>query len=261
MAKKICYQCSTENEEHYSFCKYCGAPLPVVDRAETNSVPTSQRPQATPYDTEYDGISGKELAIYVGKNADKIMPKFFAMQLMGKRTSFCAPVLWLGFFFGFFGMAFWFFARKLYKLGLVLALCGLILAGADIAVNYNAYHTLFTETAQLFAAAVESGANPELLIADYSRLVGNFATAINPIVSNINSYIGGLVMPIIMSFYAFDIYKTKAVREIKRIKSAFPDDGLVLNRINMAGGRADAMVLIPLALNILSSMLIIVTFF
>ena len=92
-------------------------------------------------------------------------------------------VLWLGFFFGFFGMAFWFFARKLYKLGLVLALCGLILAGADIAVNYNAYHTLFTETAQLFAAAVESGANPELLIADYSRLVGNFATAINPIVS------------------------------------------------------------------------------
>ena len=87
MAKKICYQCSTENEEHYSFCKYCGAPLPVVDRAETNSVPTPQRPQATPYDTEYDGVSGKELAIYVGKNADKIMPKFFAMQLTARKTA------------------------------------------------------------------------------------------------------------------------------------------------------------------------------
>ena len=266
MAEKNCIRCATKNEEHYKFCKYCGAPLPVVDRAGEQFVYPNLQPandNVSPESIDYDGVSGKELSAYIGKNADKIMPKMFAMQLTGKKTSFCVPVLVLGLLFGFFGMAFWFFSRKMVKAGAILIACAIVLTAGDALLNYQTNKTVVNDIMALYATIFES---PESITEEWINSQANSITlsykdSYNPVVSLVNDYAGGLILPVILGIYALGIYKRKALKEITAIKQNSQDDGLTNIRISLAGGRSAGLVFVPIAFMVLPSALMVIPLF
>lgn len=259
MAEKICVQCKTKNEEHYSFCKYCGAPLPVVDRFDTgenqtHTAYTYPQPQATS-NIDYDGVTEQELALYVGKNCHKIMPKFFAMQLVNKKTSWCFPVFLLGLVFGFFGMAFWFFSRKMIKVGAILAACGILFTVSDSAINADTNKAFLNELFSSGQAVISGNIDENQLNENINHALQEYEKNYNPLFSYANSYIGETIMPIIMAFFALGIYKTKAIKDILKIKQANNEDGLDNLRIQAVGGQSAALVIIPVVLMILSGAL------
>lgn len=266
MAEKTCIRCATKNEEHYKFCKYCGAPLPVVDRAgEQFAYPNLQPASnpASPESIDYDGVSGKELSAYIGKNANKIMPKMFAMQLTGKKTSFCAPVFVLGILFGFFGMAFWFFSRKMVKAGAILIACALVLTAADALLNYQTNKTFANDVVALYTTIFE---NPQSITEEWindeiNSVTLSYQDNYNPAVSLVKEYAGGLILPVILGIYALGIYKRKAIREITAIKQKSEDDGLTDMRIALAGGRSAGLVFVPIIFMIFEPALIVASLF
>ena len=256
MTEKICVQCKTKNEEHYSFCKYCGASLPVVDRFDTeeNQAHTAYeyaQPERTS-NIDYGGVTEQELALYVGKNSHKIMPKFFAMQLVNKKTSWCFPVFLLGLVFGFFGMAFWFFSRKMIKVGVILAVCGILLTASDATINAHTNKEFIVDLFSSYEAAVIGNIDQAQLNNNINLALEEYEKNYNPVFSYANSYIGETILPIIMAFFALGIYKTKAIKDILKIKQANNEDDLDNLRIQDTGGQSIALVIIPVALMILS---------
>ncbi|MBO5909671.1 MAG: zinc ribbon domain-containing protein [Clostridia bacterium] len=256
MTEKICVQCKTKNEEHYSFCKYCGASLPVVDRfdKEENQTHTAYK-YAQPENTsniDYGGVTEQELALYVGQNSGKIMPKFFAMQLVNKKTSWCFPVFLLGLAFGFFGMAFWFFSRKMIKVGAILAACGVLLTVSDAAINADTNKAFVGDLLSSYEAVISGNLDQTQLKNNINLALKEYEKNYNPVFSLATSYIGETVLPVIMAFFALGIYKTKAIKDILKIKQANNEDDLDNLRIQDTGGQSIALVIIPVALMILS---------
>lgn len=136
--KNICPVCGTENEEEYLFCKNCGAPL--MNETEKHSEHTYD--QGTNYAGGYSGgfygqmypetmggVPSTDIVLFVGKQADKICPKFAKMYITDTKTSWCWPVAILSFLFGPFGASFWLFYRKMYKIGAILAAIGTVTLG------------------------------------------------------------------------------------------------------------------------------------
>lgn len=276
MAKKICVQCRTENAEHYRFCKNCGASLPVVDQINPGAFEYKRtehysRPSGQPETYQYDGVSGEELATYIGTNSEKIMSKFFSMQLVGKKTSWCWPVFLFGILFGFFGMAFWFISRKMFKIAAVLAALGVAFIVADAAVNLDVERTLVKEYTSIMSSAYEAGYNADEGVdpkEEFNKLqqqleaaVTRYNSAYNPIISGISNYIGSMFLPIFFGIYAMYMYKTKAIKDIKRIKGKYPEDEYLMARISAAGGRKGYLVLIPIALMLLCGIVNLILLF
>ena len=258
--KKVCVRCSCVNEEQYRFCKNCGASLPVVEHSfrgfnGENDIPEEQRQYS--YDAiDYDGVSAEELSAYVGENSDKIMPKMFAMQAVSKKASWCFPVFIFGLVFGFFGMSFWFFARKIYKIGALLLALGFAFTVADAAINLGANKALIDGYWEIISADVNQDDNIEQIIDTMNEkanaLFTEYMEGYNPVISGIASYAGGVFAPIFLSVFAFYLYKQKAIKDIKNIKERYEGDTLVLERIKASGGRNRALVFIPIAFMVLS---------
>ncbi len=255
MGKKICIKCSTENEEHFSYCKYCGASLPVVDRQHHFYGDSGYSVQTDPKEIDFGAVSRSELEAYVGKNKEKIMPKLVDMELEGKKTSFCIPVFLLGFFAGFLGMSCWFFYRKMYKIGAILVALGLLISFADIAVNMQATRNLFSSTANMYFSDYE---NEESLLNEAERIMYRYEQEYNPVFSFINNYVGRLVAPIVFAFYAFYLYKQTARERILRLKSEFPSDPFLEIRISSLGGCSLASVIIPFLFELVPALLTMV---
>ena len=261
MDKKICLKCSTENEGNYTFCKHCGAMLPVVDR-RYNYPHTEEEPEGNSQTGQPDinGVSINDMSLYVGKRAYKFVPKFIRMQVSGESASFCAPVFLFGLFFGFFGTSIWFFWRKMPKIGSILLLIGLLLSAADTFLNYSAYSAYMDGLLGLFYDILH---NP-LKYSDMSAVNGateavilEFTEAYNPIFSLINRYVGNLAVPSVMSIFALSLYKDKAVSDIKAIRQS--EVSPAENLISQKGGCSGLLVLIPIFAEVLTSVLLTVT--
>lgn len=157
--KIFCSECGTENEEKYDYCKNCGAKL---ERAENITKPnildneqytqTSQQSEDYTYyqnngqtttqknfsqndfgDTFVETINGipyGEVAVFVGKKAQKYMPVFSKLEITGGKTAWHWPCAILSFLFGPIGAALWFFYRKMYKIALILSAIGIVLTVA-----------------------------------------------------------------------------------------------------------------------------------
>ena len=91
MSKNICPLCSTENEAEYKFCKNCGNPfISQEGKAAQNTEANNNQEKSTVTenmnnpqfsDFRYDGVSAEEMAAFIGKKANDILPKFTKMEL------------------------------------------------------------------------------------------------------------------------------------------------------------------------------------
>ena len=246
MNKKICLRCKTENEENFRFCKRCGAELPVVDKkSDFNAEVVFEGEQNAPFFEEtIDGVNRELVRNYVGKNHTRIMASFDNMSRFGKKTSFCAPVLILGFLSGFFGMSIWFFYRKMNKIGFLLLAIPLIFTFIDIALNFE----IIGEYIKNYASVVSSyAADTEALSEQITQLYAEFTTKFVAFAPNLRNLIESWVAPIGMSVFALYFYKGEAVKRVKAICEENQGDPNLSFKVFLSGGTSAARVFIPFA--------------
>ena len=138
---KVCPNCNTVNESEAIFCRQCGNKLemqePIAEEttevlpvSENNEEATSESQnifrvpdnsssdsQQIPFDT--NGVSEAEFEAYVGKNQQNFIPAF-AKFCGGGKVSFSPLVFLLSWLVSPIAGAFWFFHRKINKIGAVV---------------------------------------------------------------------------------------------------------------------------------------------
>ena len=248
---KICLRCSTVNLDNFSFCKYCGAPLPTIERKTAIPVPEVSA------DGYNNNISDAEYTAFVGKNADKIVRRFNFFRATERKSSWCFPVLILGVFFGFFGMATYFFFRKMPKIGFVLTLCGVLLVGSELALNLDADRQFLRDYHAVMESAMQ---NPDILNS-LDEVKEQIAPAFevyfdkyNPAVSLVDRYLVRTVIPVFLSSYASYLYFLTANKRIKELKEK--GQGRVeYTDLTRAGGFSVGMLFIPVAVSLLCTII------
>ncbi len=248
MDKKTCIKCSTENESNYVFCKYCGAVLPVVDK-RYNYPMEEEAPSESAKEPEIGGVSLGEMSLYIGKNPQKIIPKFIRMETADQTVSFCGPVLLFGFLFGFLGIAAWFFWRKMTKIGWIFTALGILALVADTVINYGAYSSYMDSTFALLYDIAKNPriyADPAVITQVTNEVIAAFEQNFNPIVSLISRYVGNYILPSVTSLFAMYLYKNKAIYDIRKIKSEPSNNESVSERIAKKGGCSGVLLLIPI---------------
>ena len=133
MQNNICPECKTENEPEYRYCKNCGAPITGKAPAPAQPQPEYGAPEGDgnprPGGVFIDGNPIEKVATFVGKNANKIVPKFIKMEERKTKVEWCLPPFLWGLFLGPMGIAIWFLYRKMYK-------HACIFGAVAVAVNY-----------------------------------------------------------------------------------------------------------------------------
>lgn len=239
MDKKICSECGVANENDYTYCKNCGAPLvksgpkpefigdAAENKADAGSFDTNANtggytpPYGTPnygeanywpYNTytsyAIDGVPAEDVAFFVGKKSADVMPKFMKMEITHSKVSWCWPAAILGFIFGPLGAAIWFFYRKMYKIALILLAAGTVLSFTTAALTYN----VGTQDMKGIFESISEGDADALLEAFRSIEAGE--TALTLLASGINE-LANLAACILCGLFGFYAYKNHCVRSIK----------------------------------------------
>ncbi len=239
MDKKICSECGVANENDYTYCKNCGAPLvksgpkpefigdAAENKADAGSFDTNANtggytpPYGTPnygeanywpYNTytsyAIDGVPAEDVAFFVGKKSADVMPKFMKMEITHSKVSWCWPAAILGFIFGPLGAAIWFFYRKMYKIALILLAAGTVLSFTTAALTYN----VGTQDMKGIFESISEGDADALLEAFRSIEAGE--TALTLLASGINE-LANLAVCILCGLFGFYAYKNHCVRSIK----------------------------------------------
>lgn len=229
MADKICNSCATQNPSHFEYCKHCGAPLPVVDKAVWEEPVNIEHP-------DFGDISYHEYQRFIGPNSEIILNDFSST-----RFGICLPVLFLGMFGGFFGMAAWFFYRKLKKVGFILLAIALVLAGAEAFINASLNKTL----AEVISSVDFAATTPEF----FSSLF----EAYDYYYFGIAKYID-FISAFFISAFAFRIYKKESYKRIMAIKEEhLQNQALPLDySLSQAGGVSIGILLIPIFVGFLA---------
>ena len=241
MDKKICAECGTENENDYIYCKNCGAPLvkseakaesdfignDAENKADTGSFDTNGStggytpPYGTPnygeapYSpnntyTSYaiDGVPAEDVAFFVGKKSAEIMPKFMKMEITRSKVSWCWPAGILGYLFGPFGAALWFFYRKMYKIALILLAAGTLLSFTTAALTYDTNSKSISAIFESIAAGNEGD-----LLEAFENVGGN-QTALDLLASGLDN-LARLATCVLSGLFGFYGYKNHCVKSIK----------------------------------------------
>lgn len=133
-----CSKCGTVNPVEGIFCQICGCRLGGGEGPHSGSTastePISLNPFTTPYggispDEEIDGVSVRDIALFVGENSHYFIPKFKSM-FSEKRTP---GWNWASFLF----RGFYFLYRKMYLMGVVLLLLTVLLQLPLALMNVN----------------------------------------------------------------------------------------------------------------------------
>lgn len=200
---KKCPKCSAPNPPDGIFCQVCG--FPMRNQTPENDNPYTTPPIAmmaftTPYggidpEEEIDGVTAKELALFVGENSFYYVPRIKNIKNNKKSVSWN----WSAFIFNFM----YYFNRKMYVMGaLMLALYILLLVPAFV----FSYHLILRNPD---AAAQGALFMSEL---DYSGLeqllfVANIAQYVNALISLLNGMFANKL---------YTIFTYKKIEEVRR---------------------------------------------
>lgn len=254
---KICLRCQTENNDNFRYCKYCGATLPTVE-SKRDDIRSHINANGDPVDGLVNDL---ELETFVGVNAKNIMPKFLTIRRGGRKIFLCLPVLLLGFFTGCFGMAAYFFFRKMTKIGVILTLCGILLTAGNFLINLQAEKDFINSVYPAYMTAIEKAGDPAALNAAAEELSAELDTAYaklleetNPILYFIDNYLVRSLVPVALGFYTAYLYYKNALEKIGRIKETLPEEEQP-RAIKSAGGISVGLIFIPVAASIFTAFL------
>ena len=277
MDKKICSECGVANENDYIYCKNCGAPLVKTEAApefignnaqsETKSggdfdrgtdagsytppysAPNYAGAQYSPYNTytsyAIDGVPADDVAFFVGKKSAEIMPKFMKMEITRSKVSWCWPAAILGFIFGPFGAALWFFYRKMYKIALILIAMGTLLTFTTAALTYD---TNSQSISNIFESITEG--DEEALLDAFGK-IGSEETALDLLASGLNN-LASLAACVLSGLFGFYAYKNHCVKSIKKFMQNGIDQRYYRMGLASLGGVSGGM----LAVGIISMIVI-----
>lgn len=162
---KYCTCCGAQNETNAKFCCNCGNTLDTqADQPQQNQQsynsgygnPYNTPGYGDPYNNSYNppgygkpynaqystifsyegdifGVPANEVAAFVGaKSAPKLMPDFYKKAATGSKAGFNIIVFLLGFFLGPFVMSFWFFHKKMNKIGAIIIAISIALSACSM---------------------------------------------------------------------------------------------------------------------------------
>ena len=259
--KIICNECSTENEKKYEYCKNCGAKL---NRSETqtennqtnanfspntngnfdgtynqtnNNYNYAENPQqdfacgGTTYVESIDGIPYGDVVTFVGKQANKYMPVFSRLEVVGSKTAWHWPTALLCFFFGPLGASLWYFYRKMYKHAAILAGIGTLLTViSTLALNPTAMSETLLET---FFAYLKGEVVWQNLFFDKSMITYEIVTVISGLIE--------LVLTIICGLFTHYWYKGHICKTIAKYRASNLDMRYYQMGLMSLGGTSGGM--------------------
>ena len=238
----FCVKCGTENKEDYNFCKNCGTQLLKLD--DEPLVPVKEMDLEE--NEKVFGISKKRLNLFIGNNSKKIITRFEGMEKADSKVSFCVPAAVLGLFFGFFGLSFWFFYRKMNKQGWLFALLGTLFSTMILVFTYPYIENLFSQLTGIFNQSFLNDKNSQLFIEPIIEKISNMTFGVNfsAIFSDIEKALAG----IIGALYSLYFYKKWTVRKIDEIASMYDETNDIEYHIKEKGGTSMSSVILAVLL-------------
>lgn len=196
-----CPRCQTQNPKDASFCENCGialAPQAKQPRTEGTIPPsfgefkqqhhkTSVVPPVLPkvLEGEVDGVSYKDMAIYIGQNAPYYIYHFKNLEAKIKHFR---PFCWSAFFFD----GFYYLYRKMWLESIIILLVSSIFAAPSLLV-------MLTDAGLIGTEILASVGNIDKLV-----MIGSILT---------------FAYKVFLGYWAIPRYHKKVCRTIKRIKA------------------------------------------
>lgn len=222
------------------------SPAPPVYNTENGNTGYAQSGAPSP-----DGIPQEEIALFIGKKAAVIMPKFIKMEITNSKTSWCWPAALLGFFFGSMGAALWFYYRKMYKPAALLTVIGAVINIVTAALTFNSGSVDFTALYRsILAGDAQSIINAFKTLGDSSTVLDFIATAI--------SNAADLATCILTGLYGYYLYKEHCIKSINRFRMSIPDRRYYTMGLASVGGVSGGMLAVGIICMIVVSNLITV---
>lgn len=274
----ICEKCGTGNEEKYKYCKNCGDFLNVQpDSAEpihqfeqeqqTTATENSFNEEKTTENAnqnntysqnsayynqsigyfsveDFGGVSAEEMSFFIGKKADKFLPKFSKMELTASKTTWCWPAAILGYLFGPLGSAFWFFYRKMYKTAVIFSIIGAAVIILTSALGFNTSGNIMESIADvtdfegLISAVQESVNSSEITTGDVLRST----------VSSAISSLADIAACVVAGMYGMYFYKNHCKKRIIQYRSLIADQRYYKIGLASIGGTSVGFVILGIAL-------------
>ncbi len=254
MNKTVCSVCGTENEEEYKYCKNCGNRLEIAQNQEEPENKAQTAYHSSECDNsipkwsivnDYNGVSAEEMAVFIGKKADKILPKFSKMQMTNSKISWNWPVAILGYILGPMGSALWFFYRKMYKPAIILSLIGALLmivsgfltVGSGDLISKSALEAIFEGDFEDAVGLINS-ANINLTTAQ--KVMGAVSTFLNELIN--------IATCLIMGIYGYFIYKEYCIKKISEYRAFDADTRFYKIGLASVGGQSGGMLAVGIIL-------------
>ena len=258
MSKNICEVCGTENEPQYVYCKNCGGALKAEENQETNNSKAEDFKRGeevhnepnfngsfSSFVNDYDGVSSEELGLFVGKNGDKILPKFAKLHASNSKVSWCWPPAVLGFLFGAMGSALWFFYRKMYKTAVIFALVGAVITVVTGALSFSDTEAISDSVIESFAAGDFEGAMDKIEKSEEETpLSQKIMNTVATFVSDISDIIAGLIAGVFGLYF----YKKYCIEKITEYRKIIPDSTFYKMGLSSVGGTSGGMLAVGIIL-------------
>lgn len=255
MNKNICEVCGTENEAEYKFCKNCGnslsvkeeVPEPKITGTQPTTKPTVKNSQYEEFKSggfianDYSGVSAEEMAAFVGKKANVILPKFTKMEITKSKISWCWPAAILGYLLGPMGSALWFFYRKMYKPAVIFAVIGAVVTLITSAMTFGSTNEVFDTAWEAF-----SSGNFETALEILERIEPT-ETALT-IGADFISQLTDIVSCVVAGIYGFYFYKNHCIGKITSYRSAQADQRFYKMGLAAVGGVSGGMLAVGILL-------------
>ncbi len=231
MAEKVCVSCGVQNPSHFTYCKYCGAILPVVDRFPT------EEPSPAEEKHSFGEVSYYEYRRYLGSGADNMLYDFKLLD-KGRKFIFSLPVLFLGLVFGFFGMSAWFFYRNLKKPAFILLLIALLFTAVDGLLNASLNQMLVSQLSSIFG----SRADFETIIQSVAGIFSYYSYSLVNISSSISFFASFFVSATALGYYQKNSHKNILNIKLRHSQEMREPLDIMLKR---AGGTSVGLAFIP----------------
>ena len=251
MNNNICPECKTENEPGYGYCKNCGTPLFANNTASGQNsgggfyAPDENGGKAQPQPELIDGNTIEEVITFVGKNPQKIVPKFVKLQATASKTGWCWPPFILGFLFGPVGTAIWFLYRKMYSFAALFGAIG-------IAANYilrvlNYFWQIGTVNADPINNYFEGLAGG---VFDYEGFISALTDSKAILSYFVNSAYSalGIACGVVAGVFGIYLYKRHAAKVIGYVKATVTDVNYTKIAISSKGGTSVGAVIVGIIL-------------